>query len=336
MIGITMGSLFVGLMALSTAVWSLPQTTRIQMPNDSKCVVSAVQVSDLMNCSLNDSRLGADGIEFPKGFRVTFDVVPQPLPSLRDIYIVAIEAMYRLSLQPWESPLTQSWYFRVPGQGVWITIPTYRYSQAEPYSFAVSGLYEGVLFQHDRASKTGRVNVLRVNTLWHKQPMGVVQFREAPTLQPFHTPLPRTSEAGNTTLRVANEDSGTYIDGPFHIVWRNYGPLILYEDVYLAAFNGIAATAIFPATMSFSEIHAVTPSKATRTPTTIVVSSTNNRQHILTYKFAARALQLITVIMEKNGWFGEMTFDLIWAGEQIGKGSVESYYRDTGSTAALE
>ena len=293
------------------------------MPNDSRCVVSAAQVSDLLDCSLNDFNIGPNGIEFPKDFRVTFDVDPQPLPSLRDVYVVAIEAMYRLSLQPWESPLTQSWDFRLPGHGVWITIPTYQYSQAEPYSYAVSGLYEGVLFLHERASKTGMVNVLRVNTLRRRQPIGVVKFLEAPTRQPFHSALPRTSKAGNTTLHVANEDSGTYIDGPFHIIWRNYGPLILYEDVYLAAFDGIAATAKFPATMSISELHAVTPSKATQTPTIITVTSTNNRRHVLTYRFAARALQLITVIMEKNGWFGEMTFDLIWAGEQIGKGSVD-------------
>ena len=320
----------VNCLTISTAIQSLTRA-EVTISNTSDCFVPVAQASSPAGFSSNKSRLHANCENPPEDFRATFEFDTQYTLSLRDVNIVAIEAMYRLSLQSWESSITRSLEYHLSPHAVLIYVPTSTRSPPVPYSFVISGLYAGVLFLHDRASRTGTINELRVNLLRRSRPIGVVKIlRKVSTGQGIGTRPSRPNEPANVALRLVNSDSGTYVDPEnrqFSVLWRNYGPLIHYNDVYLAILNGLAEAARLPTDAACWRFEAVASRRATPSPPRITLSSTRHPGNALTYRYAARAMQIITTVMEHNGWFGEMTFDLVYGGERIGRGSLEPYYR---------
>lgn len=333
--------LFVSWVALSTVISALPQSMNISTSDDSKCLALAPLTSTLMT-SVNESSPNINCVNPPQGFEATFDINRQHVLHLRDVYIVGIEAMYQLSLEPWESEVSRSREFHLSPHNVWISIPLFMYTSM-PYSFAVSGLYEGVLFLQ-RQSSTSVVYELKVDLLegrsFFPNPVGQVRFMHSssPHQRP-NTRLSETREPGNATLRVANNNAGSYTDPDdqlFLIEWMAYGPLINVGDVYLTAFDGIAATARYPAGMGCSRIQAIASSKIVRKSPTITICSIQGAQKPLNYGYAARAIRNIIRVMEDNGWFGETTFTLVYEGERFATGSVEPYYRSTGIIMAFE
>ena len=85
-------------LTISIAIQSLTRA-EITISNASVCFVPVAQASSPAGFSFNKSRFYANCENPLEEFRATFDFDTQYTLSIRGVNIVAIEAMYRLSLQ---------------------------------------------------------------------------------------------------------------------------------------------------------------------------------------------------------------------------------------------
>ena len=324
--------------------WSSPQRNEVSIETRLNKLRDHPQMTGLRHSALNESATSLSETRLPRGLIIDFYEFSNTL-RLDPIYRVAIVAMYQLSLQPWESHVKDDLEFTRPPFDARIIIPDQNPlppGYTFPYSWAISGLYEGMIHleqQADRAS--GHIHELRVDLKTRIRefiptPVAYIKFLHAsfPESQNI-TGSSGEPKLANETSPVLHNSAGEYTDPAdqsFRIRWRSRGPIsrlvppIYPHDVYLAAIDGIDTAARFPAESPCWWLHGEAPRRATRSPPTITITSGGG----LTHRLAARTMLLLTRIMEDNaGYVTETRFDLSYNGWGVGTGSIEPYYEGT-------
>ena len=136
-----------------------------------------------------------------------------------------------------------------------------------------------------------------------------------------NTTLNRGPSATNSSILEADSATRNDPEDPrFSISWTLYNQRINSKLVFLAAIDGIALAARSDASSRCSDLVGVTA--GVTEPAVIHMTSLWNPSGFrLTYKYAARAMQLITQIMQTNR-FAAMRFDLKYDGAKCGEGIV--------------
>ena len=270
-------------LALSTAVFSLSQSRYISIPNHSQTLAAPTQSLDLINYFTNKSMSTIRDVDPPSELKINIVFhLGEPL-NIEPVYVVAVEAMYQLSLQPWGSSIAHNLAYHRQGYDAQIAIPSgfppppYHF----PYSFAVSGLHEGVLYLDMWRPETSLPSAIRVDLLhrtWtFPEPVGFIEItHQASIRQAPVTRLSKAKQPRNATLYLPTNNAGEYTDPSDHrltIRWRSQGRYIYSGDVYLAALDGIAMAARASADARCWHLSAKSSERASQNPVIMVLDS---------------------------------------------------------------
>ncbi|KAG7006847.1 hypothetical protein G7Y79_00012g031830 [Physcia stellaris] len=274
--------------------------------------------------------------QIPDGFSVDIDHHDAiPLRPL-GVYVTAVEAMFILSLLPWDALASQPYTFNVRPYQVKIYFEDifgeYQYTKMR-HSHMVIGLYVAVLgtaerYGHGFVAETitlkvwdqeigictiyphlSAADVLSISDILHLNTSGGDDRGNFPDTKPKAGSLPRLD------MSVASLDSrsGSFPDPDdprVRVHWRYRFLPLASRDVFLAILDGLALAAQADINDPCRELNAF--SEAPQRKVAISVTAVRGTRVALnfTYRHAARMLLLISRLIVTLGKYDEMVF---WA-----------------------
>lgn len=283
--------------------------------------------------------------EIPLGFSI--DIEHHDLISLRPLglYVTAVEAMYILSLLPWDALAPHPYTFNVrPYREVIHFEPVIRDGQRPKmrHSYMVIGLYVAVLGTADRFGH-GFVAETTTLKLWD-HPIGTCTIYLRPSaaseLSSANVSSLSTSseedrdtsldvelkaEIPTTSMISVSDSSGSFLDPDdprVRVHWRFRFLPLASRDVLLAILDGLSLAAKEDANDLCRELASFSETPERKVAITVSAVRGSAIALDLTYRYAARTLVLISRLMVRLGKYDEMVFWVEFDGARFVLGDV--------------
>ena len=283
------------------------------------------------NTSSSLSNLSA--LNPPPGFNVNLVFNSEILLNPIGVYNIALDTMYRLAQNPWDSIIRRSLVFSRPDFNERIVFDPIQASDRLRNGYAVLALYSGVCAMTPPTRNLFFELILTITA--YRRPAGRCIIQRLPTMGENGI-NDLTNRPDNLTVLARNDmshfsnghsltaDSGSMIDSEdsrFRLAYTFLGTRINSQKVFLAVMDGIAAAARMNAGSRCDRLIGVTPN--TRGMAVITVSALQHPSGFkLTWQYASRAILLISRIMQAANRFERMRFQLKHDGVDFGEGLV--------------
>ena len=276
----------------------------------------------------------------PRGFGVDVNIDEQNPVNLIGSLTIAIEAMYTLTLLPWEGALRESFPVISPGiEERVIFHPLTRPDADEQMDtqHMVIGLFVGALTiaTHERT----QCYATTVTTKLQRQRLGLIYIgtrgddTATSTKDQLNDTLiflgPDGRPLDRSTFGVGSDETGILADPTdldFRINYRFIGSANPLDPrgILLAALDFLANAAQYEFYSPFRQLEG----RDTRTqPTAIVMvnklARSNPRAGVLTFRHVSRGVQLLIRMMKLVEVITEVEFQLEYRGFKFGKGSIK-------------
>lgn len=264
--------------------------------------------------------------------------------DLMDTLTLAVEAMYQLTLLPWEGVLRQDYHVAAGQLGEEIFFQPTAAAHADEQlegQHMVYGLYAGCLSLSSRSLNLAYKTIVKMEL--RGQQLGLIYIQKRSTLALKTTMLNQVSRkilsyGGNSTFSdIAtlhssslkdNADTGTISDPDdldFKIRYQFTGRPQARDpgDIFLAALDALANAAPYD---SYQRVLKLTGTDTRSTRNALIVVEAPNRpdrrRRPLTYGYAAKGVQLIIQMMRILKKFQIIQFELWYSGVKFGEGFV--------------
>lgn len=282
----------------------------------------------------------------PRGFTVAVQSDLQHRINLQNTLAVAVEAMYRLTLLPWEGALRQNYHIRSSDIAEEIffepTTPRYAEEQMENQHM-VYALFAGCLSLTSHGSDSG-YEILAVMNLRGQQ-LGLLHIwtqRTAALSEAKYDHINGFTQLSNGTVSAASgnvsrssisilaatSDSGTLqdpddLDFKIHYQFTDRPQTRDPREIFLAALDALANAAPYDADHRLQKLTG-TDARSARNAVLVVEGSTRPgpRRHPFTYHFATKTVQLLMQAMTLLNRFQTIQFELKYQGVRFGEGFI--------------
>ena len=283
--------------------------------------------------------------EIPPGFSI--DIEHHDLISLRPLglYVTAVEAMYILSLLPWDALAPQPYTFNVrPYREVIHFEPIIRDEQPPKmrHSYMVIGLYVAVLgtadrFGHGFVAETARLKLwdqLIGTCTIYLRPSAAAELSSANVSslsasgeedRGTFLDVELKAESPTTSIISVSDSSGSFLDPDdprVRVHWRFRFLPLAGRDVFLAILDGLSLAAKEDANDLCRELAAFSETPERKVAITVSAIRGSAIALDLTYRYAARMLVLISRLMVRLGKYDEMVFWVEFDGARFALGDV--------------